>query len=203
MRVAWLSLGAVAVALTAAGCDVSSSKLGQAEQSVAPAIERAASIEAAAQLEQPGQAALPQPTANSKAIGVPEGTPKVDAAGIMESTFDDLKFPMEKTAMFERSMLTPKVQSLFGNRIRLRGYMFPTPQKRGIKQFVLVRDNMECCFGPGAALYDCVLVTMEPGATTEYSIRPIAVEGEFRVEELMGPDGRPLAIYQMKGEAVK
>jgi hypothetical protein len=121
----------------------------------------------------------------------------------MESTFDDLKFPMEKSANFERSMLTTKVQSLFRKRIRIRGYMFPTPQKRGIKQFVLVRDNMECCFGPGAALYDCVLVTMEPGKTTEYSIRPIAVEGEFRLEELVGPDGRALAIYQMKGEAVR
>jgi hypothetical protein len=166
---------------------------------VAPAIERAASIEAAAQPSQP----LPQPTANSKAIAVPADAPKVDASGIVESTFDDLKFPMDKTAKFERSMLTPKVQSLFGKRIRLRGYMFPTPQKRGIKQFVLVRDNMECCFGPGAALYDCVLITMAPGQTAEYSIRPIAVEGEFRLEELLGPDGRPLAIYQMQGEAVK
>ena len=81
--------------------------------------------------------------------------------------------------------------------------MFPTPLSKGIKQFVLVRDNQECCFGPGAALYDCVLVTMEPGKTTEYSYRGIAVEGELRLDELKGPDGRALAIYQMKGEAVK
>jgi hypothetical protein len=193
----------IAAALVLVGCDASSSKFGQAEQSVAPAIERATSIEAAAQPAQPVQRALPQPTANSKAIGVPEGAPKVDASGIMESTFDDLKFPMDKAAKFERSMLTPRAESLLGKRIRIRGFMFPTPLSRGIKQFVLVRDNMECCFGPGAALYDCVLVTMEPGRTTEYEYRGIAVEGELRLEELVGPDGRALAIYQMKGEAVE
>jgi hypothetical protein len=148
-------------------------------------------------------ASLPQPTANSKAIGIPKGAPKIDAAGITESTFDDLKFPMDKAAKFERSMLTPTANSLLGKRIRIRGFMFPTSRSKGIKQFVLVRDNMECCFGPGAALYDCVLVTMEPGETTEYSYRGIAVEGTLRLEEITGPDGRALAIYQMKGEAVK
>jgi hypothetical protein len=191
MRTAGLSIAAGALLLAVhVGCDQPSAARDQAASGTLPAVATPTSP-------------LPQPTANSKAIGAPADAPKVDASGIMESTFDDLKFPMDKAAKFERSMLTPKVQSLFGERIRIRGYMFPTPQKRGIKQFVLVRDNMECCFGPGAALYDCVLVTMEPGETTEYSIRPIAVEGEFRLEELAGPDGRPLAIYQMKGETVK
>jgi hypothetical protein len=190
MRAAWpvLAVGLLLPALV--GCDRPSAARDQAA---------GGSLPSAATPTAP----LPQPTANSKAIGVPADAPQVDSAGIMESTFDDLKFPMDKAAMFERSMLTPKVQSLLGQRIRIRGYMFPTPQKRGIKQFVLVRDNMECCFGPGAALYDCVLVTMEPGKTTEYSIRPIAVEGELRLEELVGPDKRPLAIYQLKGEAVE
>jgi hypothetical protein len=123
--------------------------------------------------------------------------------GIRETSFDDLKFPMEKTDAFAESMLTDSVKSLFGQRIRIRGYMYPTPLKRGLKQFVLVRDNLECCFGPGAALFDCVLVSMQEGATATYTIYPIAVEGEFRFEPLPGPDGRPLAIFQMVGEAVK
>jgi hypothetical protein len=195
------TLVASLAALLCSGCDVSPSRLGQAERSVAPAIERAATIEQAAAVG--STAPLPQPTADSKAIGVPEGAPKIDAAGIMESTFDDLKFPMDKAAKFERSMLTPKAESLLNKRIRIRGFMFPTPRNKGIKQFVLVRDNMECCFGPGAALYDCVLVTMKPGVTAEYSYRGIAVEGTLRLEELPGPDGRALAIYQMQGEAVK
>jgi hypothetical protein len=123
-------------------------------------------------------------------------------SGYLEATFDDIKFPMEKTQKFERSMLTPKAKSLFDKRIRIRGYMFPTLRKQGLTQFVLVRDNLECCFGPGAALYDCIVVNMAPGKTAEYSIRPVAVEGQFRLDEMLGPDGRALAIYQMVGEGV-
>jgi hypothetical protein len=128
--------------------------------------------------------------------------PQAEGSEIHESSFDDIKFPMEKTQQFERSMLTPKAESLLDKRIRIRGYMYPTLRKQGLTQFVLVRDNLECCFGPGAALYDCIVVSMTRGKTAEYSIRPIAVEGTLRLEELKGPDGRTLAIYQMAGEAV-
>lgn len=122
---------------------------------------------------------------------------------IVDSTFDDIKFEMEKTAAFKQSMLTPKIEELLEHRIRIRGFMFPTLKKRGLKQFVLVRDNLECCFGPGAALFDCILVHMKEGQTAEYSIRPVAVEGTFRLEEVIGPDGNHLAIYRLDGEEVK
>ena len=70
-------------------------------------------------------------------------------------------------------------------------------------QFVLVRDNQECCFGPGAALFDCILVEMQEGDTAEYTIRPVAVTGTFNIQEFVGPDGHHLAIYHIAGESVK
>lgn len=138
----------------------------------------------------PGVATTPVSTAGS------------ELGPIREASFDDVKFPMEKTEQFHETMLTEKVRGMFNSRIRIRGYMYPTLRKRGLTQFVLVRDNLECCFGPGAALFDCVLVSMVPGQTAEYSVRPIAVEGTFRFDPLAGPDGRPVAIYQMIGEQV-
>ena len=110
---------------------------------------------------------------------------------------------MEKTEKFERSMLTPKVESLFDRKIRIRGYMFPTLKKSGLKSFVLVRDNLECCFGPGAALYDCIVVNMNEGKTAEFSIRPIAVEGTFRYHLMDDGSGNILAIYTMDGDAAE
>jgi hypothetical protein len=135
-------------------------------------------------------------------------TPKEPAATpapapIVDQTFDDIKFDIEPDAPFDRSMLTDKVRELDGKRVRIRGYILPTAQQRGIKQFVLVRDNQECCFGPGAALYDCILVRMQGDKSAEFSVRPVAVEGEFKVEEFYGPDEKPLAIYRLDGEAVK
>ncbi len=122
---------------------------------------------------------------------------------IIDSTFDDIKFEMENTQSFIKSMLTPKVEQLFGKRIRIRGYIYPTLRKRGLKQFVLVRDNLECCFGPGAAIFDCILVEMVSGTTAEYTIRPVAVEGTFRFEALLGPNGKHVAIYRLEGEKVE
>ena len=118
-------------------------------------------------------------------------------------TFDDIKFEMKKEDTFERKMLTEKIEALEGKPIRIRGYMLPSFQVKGIKQFVLVRDNLECCFGPGAALFDCIIVDMVEGETTKFTVRPIAVEGIFKVQELKGADGKHLAIYHLDGWKVK
>ena len=118
-------------------------------------------------------------------------------------SFDDIKLDMQKGDPFSRDLLPSRVTSLEGTRIRIRGYILPSFQQTGLTQFVLVRDNMECCFGPGALLHDCVVVRMKPGKTASFSIRPVAVTGTFRVEELRGPDGRHLAIYALDGEAVE
>ena len=144
---------------------------------------------------QPGQSAA-APAGPAESASKPSGA-------IRDISFDDIKFDMEKGAPFTRDLLPERVTSLEQDRIRIRGYILPSFQQTGLSQFVLVRDNMECCFGPGAALYDCVVVRMQPGKTANFSIRPVAVEGTFRLEELRGPDGRHLAIYALEGEGVR
>jgi hypothetical protein len=150
----------------------------------------------------------PQPPATDRPPAPGPGTaarvPLGSAAStIREITFDDIKLEMQKGEPFTRDRLTPRVAELERQRVRVRGYILPSFQQSGLTQFVLVRDNQECCFGPGAALHDCVVVRMQPGRTAEFSIRPVAVEGRFRVEELRGPDGKHLAIYALDGESVQ
>lgn len=118
-------------------------------------------------------------------------------------TFDDIKFDIEKGAPFDRSMITPKIEALVGKRIKIRGYILPSFQQTGIAQFVLVRDNMECCFGPGAALYDCIVVEMKPGKSTNFTVRPVAVEGTFSIVENLDDERRVGAIFHLVGEAVE
>ena len=132
-------------------------------------------------------------------------TTVLDRAGDrpFDKTFDDLRFEMEIGARFRREMLTDAIEELVGKHIRIRGYILPTAQKRGLKQFVLVRDNQECCFGQGAALFDCILVEMAEGKTAEFTIRPVAVAGTFDVHEFLGPDDRHLAIYHLEAESAK
>jgi hypothetical protein len=127
----------------------------------------------------------------------------VSAGRPREITFDDIKLEMQKGDPFTRDLLPARVTALERQPVRIRGYILPSFQQTGLTQFVLVRDNQECCFGPGAALHDCVVVRMRPGRTASFSIRPVAVAGTFRVDELRGPDGKHLAIYALDGDAVE
>jgi hypothetical protein len=121
-----------------------------------------------------------------------------------EVTFDDIKLEMQKGDPFTLSLLTDKVKQLEGKAIKIRGYILPSFQQTGIKQFVLVRDNMECCFGPGALLHDCILVEMLPPASTSFTVLPVSVEGKFSIREVKDPvNGKHLAIYHLDGKEVR
>ena len=117
-------------------------------------------------------------------------------------SFDDIKFEMKIDDPFDRSMLTKKITEYDGQKIKIRGYILPSFKQDGLTQFVLVRDNLECCFGPGAALYDCVMVEMQAGKSASYSVRPVTVEGGFKITEWKDYDGVIRAIYHLDGDAV-
>ncbi len=141
----------------------------------------------------PSATAAPQ----EKVASLPERTlPKREG----DITFDDIKFEMKVGDPFKRELLTPEIEKLNGKTIRIRGFILPASvfQQSGIASFTLVRDNQECCFGPGAALYDCVMVFMKSPATANFTTRPIAVKGRFEVKEFTYPDGGGhYAIYQI------
>jgi hypothetical protein len=121
-------------------------------------------------------------------------------------TFDDIKFEIEKGGKFERKMLTKDIESLNKKTIKIRGYILPASvfKQSGIEEFVLVRDNMECCFGPGAALYDCIIVQMKKGKTAKFTTRPVAVTGKFEIKEFKYPDSEEhYAIYKLTADEVK
>lgn len=113
-------------------------------------------------------------------------------------TFDDVKFPIETNEEFTRDALTEEIKALDGKRIKIRGYIRPSFKQTGIQKFILVRDNQECCFGPGAMLYDCMIVSLNKDAATEFTTRPITVEGEFYLKEFEGPDGKLWAIFRLR-----
>lgn len=126
------------------------------------------------------------------------------ASGVVPLTFDDLNFPLEKDQPFAESLLTDKIRGLFGQKIKIRGYIHPScPFQTGVTSFILVRDDQSCCFGPGAAIYDCIIVKMLPGRSTNFTPKPIAVEGVLKFQEFKDLDGKHLAIYHLDGEAVE
>ncbi len=117
-------------------------------------------------------------------------------------SFDDLKFEMEKGGNFDRTMLTEQINSYHGATISIRGFILPSYKEKGLTKFVFVRDNKECCFGPGAALYDCVLVRLEKGLKADYTVRPVTIEGKFALK-VYKIGGDVMAIYRMTDTKVK
>ena len=134
---------------------------------------------------------------------VPTGPPPTDQDGRLELTFDDLSFQMEKGGKFERSMLTDRIKKFDGADVRLRGFIRPSFRQSKIEKFVFVRDDKECCFGPGAAIYDNTLVSLKKGTQTEYTVRPIVVTGRLSLKEYEAPDGMILSIYRIKNGKVE
>jgi hypothetical protein len=75
------------------------------------------------------------------------------------------------------------LKKLDGQRIRVRGFMYPTFQDP-VPAFVLARDNQICCFGRNPKVYDLVRVTMRTGQTSAYiQNRPFDVVGRFHIAE--------------------
>ncbi len=122
---------------------------------------------------------------------------------IRDVSFDTVKLDMKKGDPFKRSLITPAIEKLEGARIRIRGYILPPFQQTGLARFVLVRDNMACCFGPGAMIFDSMIIELKPGLTTDYVISPVAVEGTFSIRVVEGPSGKPISIYHVLGEKVE
>jgi hypothetical protein len=139
------------------------------------------------------------PAGGDAAAAVAPPIPAPASDGLIDLTFDHLKFDIAKGADFKPSLLTDALRGLDGKSIRLRGYMRPSFKQTGIKNFVLVRDNQECCFGPGAALYDCAMVKLADGQAMDFSLRPVTIRGTLAIKEFIGPDKKVWAIFRLNG----
>lgn len=134
------------------------------------------------------KAAADEPTRQEKkAIAVEEPVVASPSRRARNISFDTIKFEMEKRDRFVKTMLTPTINALDKKRVKIRGFMLPSHLNAGIARFILVRDNQECCFGPGAALFDAVAVEMRKGETTKYEYFPITVEGAFHIDPIENP----------------
>jgi hypothetical protein len=194
-----LTVGCLALALTTGCADRSSPAAMTASlpQSMATAVPSNQADQNNTASAQTSTAAADAPTTSANSAAPSANQPA------REISFDNVKFNMQKDEPFQRTMITPAIEKLANTKIRIRGYILPSFQQTGLSQFVLVRDNMQCCFGPGAALYDCIVVQMTEGHTADFTNRPIAVQGVFSIQEIASPEGKCLAIYHLQADKVE
>ncbi|HEX4148200.1 MAG TPA: DUF4190 domain-containing protein [Pirellulales bacterium] len=72
-------------------------------------------------------------------------------------------------------------RQLNGHRVLLKGYALAGRQTENIKQFVLMRDNLSCCFGSDPKPTDMVAVTVAGARPWTYTKDLVRVAGTFHV----------------------
>jgi hypothetical protein len=68
-----------------------------------------------------------------------------------------------------------------GRDVLLKGYMYPGKQQQGITQFLLVRDQGDCCFGGNPKITDRVLVNLKDSKGISFTSRQRKIAGRFVV----------------------
>lgn len=100
--------------------------------------------------------------------------------------------------------LPPEVRALNGRKVSVTGFMMPIEFVGGrVRSFLLMKNQLLCCFGIAPRLNDFVAVRVmdEKGIPATKDV-PIAARGVLEVGEVIN-NGIPLALYTMRAEEVR
>jgi hypothetical protein len=98
----------------------------------------------------------------------------------------------------QMAMMIPKeVMALQGKPIYLKGYIYPSGREYELTQFVLCKDNAQCCFGGQPALQDMIGVTLNQNKTTNYTTSLTGVAGKLKINpDYHGGDVEPIYLLE-------
>jgi len=90
------------------------------------------------------------------------------------------------------------VAGLDGQHVFVKGYMYQTRQTDGLKKFLLLKDNQQCCFGGQPSQNDMIEVEMQGDKTAEYHhLTLVSVGGVFRLKDIRQAAGQA-PVYKLE-----
>lgn len=101
---------------------------------------------------------------------------------------------------YDKEQIPGLVKSLNGQRVVITGYMLPIDfEDNRVKSFLLLRNQMACCFGMTPRENEFIQVDMNPHGTTKYMPDwPITVVGKLEVGKRLLVN----SIYRIQAENV-
>lgn len=98
----------------------------------------------------------------------------------------------------------PDVKPLDGQKLFLKGYMYPDGRAEGLRQFILCKDSGECCFGGKPALTDMIFINIPDGVppATFYD-GLVAVAGNFQLAPDLRRAGELKPAYKIDASLVE
>ena len=92
-------------------------------------------------------------------------------------------------------------RSMDGRNVLLKGYMYPGKQQTDITQFLLVRDQGDCCFGGNPKITDRVLVQLKDPKHPkgiDFSSRLTKIAGRFVIRPMGAPGMDGGVLYHLE-----
>jgi len=103
-------------------------------------------------------------------------------------------------------MVPDNASRMNGRTVLLKGYMYPGKQQDRITQFLLVRDQGDCCFGGNPKMTDRVLVQLkDPGHPKgiNFSPRLTKIAGRFVIRPMGAPGIDGGVLYHLEDAFVR
>jgi hypothetical protein len=101
--------------------------------------------------------------------------------------------------------LPPEILALDGERVFIKGYMRPPAFMSNIRDFLLVRDDNSCCFGPidDVMYFDQVQVSLVGHLATDYDKRTYRTAGKLKIHEENVGKGTGYPVFTLEADYVK
>jgi hypothetical protein len=98
------------------------------------------------------------------------------------------------------NQIPDKIKALDQQKVAVTGFMLPVKMEGGlVKEFLLVKDPMMCCYGVMPKLNEWIVVKMVGSGVKPLMDFPITFEGKLRVGE-MYENGYLTGLYLLEGD---
>lgn len=102
-----------------------------------------------------------------------------------------------------QTRIADEAKAIDGQKIFIKGYMFPEKTQKDLRRFVLCKDTGQCCFGGNPALTDMILVEFVNDTRAQFrELTLVNVAGTFRAKKIV-VGGQLVALYSLEGEYFK
>lgn len=121
--------------------------------------------------------------------------------GYRRIAYSDLR-PNDRTDL----PFSEKALALDGKKVFLKGYVRPSTKSRKMKDFILVGDFGDCCFGTSPDITDVVAISIVSDDTVDFGYSLRRIGGVFKLNENpreVGEEGIPQVYYEIHADYIR
>jgi hypothetical protein len=108
-----------------------------------------------------------------------------------------------ETETVVKDQIPAKIKALHERKVAVTGFMLPTKMDKGlVKEFLLVKDAMMCCYGAMPKVNEWIVVKMNGAGVKPLMDLPITFEGRLRVGEMF-ENGYLTGVYLLEGDRMQ